>query len=92
MEVKYYYGYISKLDKLNVYTIILSKYRYDLLVLHYDDYHEKENLFFILEEKEPFTIDSIKMKIKSQLIVQWSTKLIAYGAIDKIIWNYYYIS
>jgi len=39
MKVKYYYGYISKFDKLNVYTIsphkiIFSKYSYDLLVLH----------------------------------------------------------
>ena len=41
MEVKYYYGYISKFDKLNVHTIsphkiIFSKYGDDLLVLHYD--------------------------------------------------------
>ena len=47
MEVKYYYVYISKFDKLNVHTIsphkiIFSKYGYDLLVLHYDDYHENE--------------------------------------------------
>ena len=42
MEVTYYYGCISKFDKLNVHTIsphkiIFSKYGYDLLVLHYDD-------------------------------------------------------
>jgi len=45
MKVEYYYGYISKFDKLNVHTIsphkiIFSKYGYDLLVLHYDEYHE----------------------------------------------------
>ena len=33
-------------------------------MLHYDDYHENENLFFILEEKEPYTIGSLKRYIK----------------------------
>ena len=69
MEVTYYYGYISKFDKLNVYTIsphkiIFSKYGYNLLVLHYDDYHANENLFSIPEEKEPYTIGSLKRYIK----------------------------
>ena len=69
MEVTCYYGYISKFDKLNVHTIsphkiIFSKYGYDLLVLHYDDYHVNENLFFIAEEKEPYTIGSLKRYIK----------------------------
>lgn len=69
MEVKYYYGYISKFDKLNVHTIsphkiVFSKYGYDLLVLHYDEYHENPNLFFISEEKEPYTIGSLKRYIK----------------------------
>lgn len=69
MEVKYYYGYISKFDKLNVHTIsphkiVFSKYGYDLLVLHYDEYHENPNLFFISEEKELYTIGSLKRYIK----------------------------
>lgn len=39
MKVTYYYGYISKSDKLNVHTIsprkiIFSKYGYGVLVLH----------------------------------------------------------
>ena len=56
MKVEYYYGYISIFDKLNVHTIsphkiIFSKYGYDLLVLHYDEYHENNNLYLITNEK-----------------------------------------
>lgn len=48
IEVTYHYGYISKFDKLNVHTInphkiIFSKYGYNLLVLHYDEYPENNN-------------------------------------------------
>ena len=69
MKVTYYYGYISKFEKLNVHTIsphkiIFSKYGYNLLVLHYDEYHENPNLFFIPEEKEPVTIGSMKRYIR----------------------------
>ena len=69
MKVTYYYGSISKFDKLNVHTIsphkiIFTKYGYNLLVLHYDDYHVNENLFFIPEEKEPYTIGFLKRYIK----------------------------
>ena len=65
MKVTYYYGYISKFDKLNVHTIslhkiIFSKYGYDLLVLHYDEYHENNNLYLIPNEKKPFTICCMK--------------------------------
>ena len=69
MKVEYYYGYISKFDKLNVHTIsphkiIFSKYGYDLLVLHYDEYHENSNLYLISNEKEPFTISSMKKYVR----------------------------
>ena len=69
MKVTYYYGYISKFDKLNVHTIsphkiIFSKYGYDLLVLHYDEYHENNNLYLIPNEKEPFTIGSMKKYVR----------------------------
>ena len=69
MEVKYYYGYIVEFKKTNVYAIsphkiVFTKYGYNLLVLHYDDYHENTNLFFIPEEKEPYTIGSLKRYIK----------------------------
>ena len=69
MKVTYYYGYIVEFDKVNVYAIsphkiVFTKYGYNLLVLHYDDYHANENLFFIPEEKEPYTIGSLKRYIK----------------------------
>ena len=69
MKVTYYYGYIVEFDKVNIHAIsphkiVFTKYGYNLLVLHYDDYHENENLFFIPEEKELFTIGSIKRYIK----------------------------
>ena len=69
MGVTYYYGYISRFDKLNVYTIsphkiIFSKYGYNLLVLYYDEYHENTNLFLIPEEKERFTIGFMKKYVR----------------------------
>jgi hypothetical protein len=69
MKVTYYYGYISKFDKLSVHTIsphkiIFSKYGYDLLVLHYDEYHENNNLYLIPNEKEPYTIGSMKKYVR----------------------------
>lgn len=69
MKVTYYYGYIVEFDKVNVcaispHKIVFTKYGYNLFVLHYDDYHANENLFFIPEEKEPYTIVSLKRYIK----------------------------
>lgn len=69
MKAEYYYGYIIEFDKTNVYAIsphkiVFTKYGYNLLVLHYDDYHANENLFFIPDEKEPYTIGSLKRYVK----------------------------
>lgn len=69
MKVTYYYGYIVEFYKVNVHAIsphkiIFNKYGYNLLVLHYDDYHANEKLFFIPEEKEPFTIGSMKRYVR----------------------------
>ena len=69
MKFTYYYGYIVEFDKVNVHAIsphkiVFTKYGCNLLVLHYDDYHANENLFFIPEEKEPYTIGSLKRYIK----------------------------
>ena len=69
MKVTYYYGYIVELKKTNVYAIsphkiVFTKYGYNLLVLHYDYYHANEKIFFIPEEKEPYTIGSLKRYIK----------------------------
>ena len=69
IKFTYYDGYILRFEKTNVYSItphrlVFSKNEYNLLVLHYDDYHANENLFFIPEEKEPYTIGSLKRYIK----------------------------
>ena len=69
MEVKYYYGYISKFAKLNVHAIsphkiVFSKQNYYLLVLHYDKYHENNNLYLIPNEKELYTICSMKKYVR----------------------------
>ena len=69
MKVEYYYGYVLEFDKGNIHAIsphkiVFKKYGYNLLVLHYDDYHANEKLFFIPEEKEPYTIGSLKRYIK----------------------------
>ena len=69
MKVMYYYGYIGEFKKINVcaispHKIVFKKYGYNLLALHYDDYHTNENLFFIPEEKEPYTIGSLKRYVK----------------------------
>ena len=83
MKVTYYYGYIVNFEKVNVYAIsphkiVFKKYGYNLLVLHYDDYHANENLFFIPEEKEPYTIGSLKIYIKEyfSIIYKMNLKLI----------------
>ena len=80
MKVTYYYGYIVEFDKVNVYAIsphkiVFTKYGYNLLVLHYDDYHANENLFFIPEEKEPFTIGSLKRYIKEYFSIIYKMNL-----------------
>ena len=69
MKVTYYYGYIVEFDKVNVnaispHKIVFTKYGYNLLALHYDDYHANENLYLIPNEKEPFTIGSMKKYVR----------------------------
>ena len=69
MKVTYYYGYIVEFDKVNIHAIsphkiVFSKYGYNLLVLHYDEYHENNNLYLIPNEKEPFTSGSMKKYVR----------------------------
>ena len=68
-NITYYYGYIVIFDKANIcaislHKILFSKIDVNLLVLHYGDYMENENLYFVDEEKSPFTIVTIKRYIK----------------------------
>ena len=56
MEVTYYYGYIVEFDKTNVYAIsphkiVFTKYGYNLLVLHYDDYHANKKYSLYQKKK-----------------------------------------
>jgi len=79
MKVTYYYGSISKFDKLNVHTIsphkiIFTKYGYNLLVLHYDEYYENNNLYLIPNEKEPFTIGSMKKYVREYFCMIYKMK------------------
>lgn len=55
MKVTYYYGYIVEFDKVNVFVIkphkiAFTKYRYNLLILHYGEYYANKNLFFISQK------------------------------------------
>ena len=68
-KIAYFYGYLVKFDKANIYAIsphkiLFSKNDVNLLVLHYDDYMENENLYFVDGVKSPFTIVSIKKYIR----------------------------
>ncbi len=57
-KIRYFYGYLVKFDKVNVYAlsphkILFNKKNIKLLVLHYDYYIEKDNLYFVDGEKQP---------------------------------------
>ena len=63
INVIYYDGYIVMFDKVNVHsitshTLVFSKNGDNLTVLHYDEYHEDDNLFFVDGEK--YTLLTIK--------------------------------
>ena len=68
-KITYFYGYLVKFDKANIYAIsphkiLFSKKDKNLLILHYDDYMENENLYFVDGEKEPFALTTIKRYIR----------------------------
>ena len=57
------------MKKTNVYSItphriVFSRNQYNLLVLYYDEYHENNNLYLIANEKEPYTIGSMKKYVR----------------------------
>lgn len=69
LNITYYYGYLVKFDKANIcaispHKILFSKNDINLLVLHYDDYMENEDLYFVDGEKNLFTIVTIKRYIR----------------------------
>ena len=68
-KIIYFYGYLVKFDKANVYAIsphkmLFTKNNINLLVLHYDYYIENDNLYFVDGEKQPFTMTAIKKYIR----------------------------
>ena len=68
IKVSYYDGYILRFEKTNVYSItprmlVFSKNGDYLTVLHYDEYHEDDNLFFVDGEK--YTLLTIKKYIRN---------------------------
>ena len=65
----FYYGYIVMFDKVNIHAItphmlVFCKNGNYLVVLHYDEYHENNNLYLIPNEKESFTIGSMKKYVR----------------------------
>ena len=68
IKFSYYYGYIIEFDKANVggitlHRLIFSKNGKELIVLHYDLYHENDNLFIV--EGEKYTLYEIKKYIRN---------------------------
>lgn len=68
INVIYYDGYILKFDNVNVHAITLhmlvfSKNGNNLIVLHYDEYHEDDDLFLV--DGERYTLLKIKKYIRN---------------------------
>ena len=68
INVTYYDGYILEFDKVNVHAItphklVFSKNGDYLTVLHYDEYHEDDDLFFVGGERH--TLLTIKKYIRN---------------------------
>lgn len=63
-----YYGYIIEFDKANLdgitpHRLIFSKNGKELIVLHYDLYHENDNLFIV--DGECYTLYELKKYIRN---------------------------
>lgn len=70
LEITYYNGYIVRFDKCNVesispHKILISSNEKNLLVMHYADYHENDELYYIDGEKQPLTITGLKEYVKN---------------------------
>ena len=64
----FYYGYIIEFDKANLdgitpHRLIFSKNGKELIVLHYDLYHENDNLFIV--DGQGYTLYEIKKYIRN---------------------------
>ena len=70
LEITYYNGYIVKFDKCNLesispHKILISNNEKNLLVMHYADYHENDEIYYVDGEKQPLTITGLKEYVKN---------------------------
>ena len=68
IKFSFYYGYFIEFAKANVdgitpHRLIFSKNGKELIVLHYDLYHENDNLFIVDGEK--YTLYEIKKYVRN---------------------------
>lgn len=69
IKITYYNGYITKFEKSNIesislHKIILSNPLKNLLIMHYADYIQNDDLYFIDRESEPLTMSKLRDYIK----------------------------
>ena len=70
INITYFYGYLVKFDKANIYAInphkiLLRNSLKNLLIMHYADYIQNNDLYFIDGEKEPLTISKLRDYVKA---------------------------
>ena len=70
LEITYFQGYIVKFDKCNVesitpHKILISNDTKNLLVMHYADYYENNEIYYIDGIREPLTITKLKKYVKN---------------------------
>lgn len=78
INVTYYDGYIVMFDKVNIHAItphmlVFSKNGDNLIVLHYDEYHEDDDLFFV--DGERHTLNTIKKYIRNYFKNKFNTNV-----------------
>ena len=66
-KIRYFYGYLVKFDKVNVYAIsphkiLFTKNNTNLLVLNYDCYIENDNLYFV-DGDANISVDELKEQL-----------------------------
>ena len=64
----FFYGYIIEFDKVNIdritpHRLIFGKNEKELIVLHYDLYHENDNLFIV--DGKGYSLYEIKKYIRN---------------------------
>ncbi len=62
IKITYFNGYITKFEKSN--KIIFRNPLKNLLIMHYANYIQNDDLYFIDGEKEPLTMPMLKDYIK----------------------------